>query len=195
LDDRELVYAWSDGVYVKAGLEKEKAALLVVIGAMSDGSKEILAVVPGYRESSESWAAVFRGLRDRGLNAPKILVADGNLGAWAALSEIWPTTTGGRCWNHKIVNVLDKLPQKLQPQARELLCEIPYAPTRDEAEGGASLAVVSRLEANNGIPSNGFFLGGCDWYAVEYGLEDRLFFGYAILNDDLLNSEWGVLLV
>jgi transposase-like protein len=134
LDDRELVYAWADGVYVKAGLEREKAALLVVIGAMSDGRKEILAVAPGYRESKDSWSAVFRDLRDRGLRSPKFLVADGNLGAWGALSEIWPTTTGGRCWNHKIVNVLDQLPRKLQAQARELLCEIPYAPTRDEAE-------------------------------------------------------------
>jgi transposase-like protein len=134
LEDRELVYAWADGIYVKAGLEKEKAALLVVIGAMSDGTKELLAVAPGYRESKESWSSVFRDLRDRGLQAPRFLVADGNLGAWAALSEIWPKTTGGRCWNHKIVNVLDQLPRKLQGQARELLCEIPYAPTREEAE-------------------------------------------------------------
>lgn len=134
LHDRELVYAWMDGVYVKAGLEKEKAALLVVIGAMSDGTKEVLAVVPGYRESKESWASVLRGLRDRGLTAPRLVVADGNLGAWSALAEIWPETRGGRCWNHKIVNVLDQLPKKLQGQARELLCEIPYADTRAEAE-------------------------------------------------------------
>ena len=67
LSDRRVVYAWADGIYVKAGLEKDKAALLVVIGAMADGSKEILAVVPGYRESAESWAAVLRDLRARGL--------------------------------------------------------------------------------------------------------------------------------
>jgi len=134
LHDRELVYAWMDGVYVKAGLEKEKAALLVVIGAMSDGSKEVLAVVPGYRESKESWKSVLRDLRDRGLAAPRFVVADGNLGAWSALAEIWPQTKAGRCWNHKIVNVLDQLPRKLQPQAKELLCEIPYAETRREAE-------------------------------------------------------------
>jgi transposase-like protein len=134
LHDRELVYLWVDGVYVKAGLEKEKAALLVVIGAMSDGSKEVLAVVPGYRESKESWCGVFRDLRDRGLNAPKLMVADGNVGAWAALAEIWPETKDGRCWNHKIVNVLDRFPKKLKAEARELLCQIPYAPTREEAE-------------------------------------------------------------
>ncbi len=134
LDDRELVYAWADGVYVKAGLEREKAALLVVIGAMSDGHKEVLAVEAGYRESTESWAAVLRDLRDRGLGAPKLFVADGNLGAWAALAQVWPQTREQRCWNHRIINVLDQLPKKLQPGARELLCEIPYAPTRVEAE-------------------------------------------------------------
>ena len=134
LDDRELVYAWADGIYVKAGLEREKAALLVVIGAMSDGHKEVLAVEAGYRESTESWAAVLRDLRDRGLSAPKLFVADGNLGAWAALSQVWPETRGGRCWNHRILNVLDQLPKKLQAGARELLCQIPYAPTRVEAE-------------------------------------------------------------
>ena len=134
LDDRELVYAWADGVYVKAGLEREKAALLVMIGAMSDGRKEVLAVASGYRESTESWAGVLRDLRDRGLAAPKLFVADGNLGAWAALSQVWPKTCDQRCWNHKIINVLDQLPKKLQAQARELLCKIPYAPTRAEAE-------------------------------------------------------------
>lgn len=133
LDDRELVYAWADGIYVKAGLEREKAALLVVIGAMSDGRKEVLAVEPGYRESTESWASLLRGLRDRGLSAPKLWVADGNLGMWAALSQVWPATPGQPCWNHKIINVLDQLPRKLQAQARELLCQIPYAPSRAEA--------------------------------------------------------------
>jgi putative transposase len=134
LDDRELVYAWADGIYVKAGLEREKAALLVVIGAMSDGHKEVLAVEAGYRESTASWAALLRNLRDRGLGAPKLFVADGNLGVWAALAQVWPQTREQRCWNHRIINVLDQLPKKLQPQARELLCEIPYAPTRVEAE-------------------------------------------------------------
>jgi putative transposase len=134
LTDRELVYAWADGVYVKAGLEKEKAALLVVIGAMRDGRKELLAVVPGYRESKESWTAVLRDLRDRGLTAPKLFVADGNAAAWAAVSAVWPEVKDQGCWNHKIVNVLDQLPRKLQGQARDLLTQIPYAPTREEAE-------------------------------------------------------------
>jgi transposase-like protein len=133
LEDRELVYAWADGVYVKAGLEREKAALLVVIGAMRDGRKEVLAVVPGHRESKESWAEVLRDLKSRGVEAPRLFVADGNAGVWAAAAEIWPSAAEQRCWNHKIVNVLDKLPKKLQAEASELLGAIPYAPTRADA--------------------------------------------------------------
>ena len=76
LADREVVYVWADGIYVKAGLERDKAALLVVMGAMRDGTKEVLAVTSGYRESTDSWAEVFRGLKARGLAAPKLLMAD-----------------------------------------------------------------------------------------------------------------------
>jgi transposase-like protein len=134
LDDRELVYAWADGVYVKAGLEREKAALLVVVGAMRDGRKEVLAIAPGHRESTESWSEVFRDLRDRGLEPPRLLVADGNAGTWAAAAAIWPQMAEQRCWNHKIVNVLDKLPKKVQGEASEMLTKIPYAPTKAEAK-------------------------------------------------------------
>ncbi len=136
LSDLKVVYVWADGVYVKAGLEKEKAALLVVIGALEDGRKEVLTVVPGYRESKESWLEVLRDLKNRGLNVPKLLVADGNAGVWAAVAEIWPGLAEQRCWNHKIVNVLDKLPKKVQAEARELLRPIPSAPTKAEAEKG-----------------------------------------------------------
>ena len=134
LTDLKVVYVWADGVYVKAGLEKEKAALLVVIGALEDGRKEVLTVVPGYRESKDSWRDVLKDLKDRGLNVPKLLVADGNAGVWAAAVGIWPSIAEQRCWNHKIVNVLDKLPKKIQAEASELLTAIPYAPTRTEAE-------------------------------------------------------------
>jgi putative transposase len=133
LEDREVVYLWADGVYVKAGLEKERAALLVIIGALRDGRKEVLAVVPGYRESTESWLSVFRDLRERGLGAPRLAVADGAAAAWAAVAQVWPEAAEQRCWNHKIVNVLDQFPRKLQGLARPLLCAIPYAPTRAEA--------------------------------------------------------------
>ncbi len=134
LHDRELVYAWADGVYVKAGLEKGKACLLVVVGAMRDGRKELLACTSGHRESTESWSEVLRDLQGRGLSAPVIMVGDGALGLWAALAGVWPGVRVGRCWNHKTLNVLDKLPKRLQRQATLLLHEMAYAETRAEAE-------------------------------------------------------------
>lgn len=134
LAGQDVVYLWADGLYVKAGLEKDKAALLVVIGAFADGHKEVLAVTPGFRESKESWAAVLRDLKARGLPAPHLVIADGHLGLWAALSEVWPAAAEQRCWNHKILNVLDKFPKTRQAEARALLTAMPYAPTRAEAE-------------------------------------------------------------
>ena len=124
-----------DGIYVKAGLEKEKAALLVIVCGLLDGRKVILAVEPGYRESTESWAGVLRDLKERGLNCPRLVVGDGNLGIWGALSNVYPNTSEQRCWNHKIVNVLDKLPKKAQPQAKRRLQDIAYAESRPAAEG------------------------------------------------------------
>jgi len=134
LDELEVVYIWVDGIYVKAGLEKEKAALLVIIGALADGRKVILALEPGYRESIESWASVLRDLEQRGMNCPRMATGDGNLGFWGALANVYPDTLEQRCWNHKIVNVLDKLPRKAQPQAKRQLQDIAYAESRPEAE-------------------------------------------------------------
>jgi transposase-like protein len=134
LEDLEPVYLWADGVYVKAGLEKDKAAILVVIAALRDGRKVVLAVESGYRESTESWAAVLRDLKTRGLRAPRLLIADGHLGIWGALRTIFPTVAEQRCWNHRLLNVLDKLPKTLQAEARRLLTQIPYAETREEAD-------------------------------------------------------------
>jgi len=133
LGDRKVVYLWADGVYVKAGLEKDKAALLVVMGALSDGTKELLAVVPGYRESTESWGAVFRDLKARGIQPPKLILADGLAGIWAAAREVWPESKEQRCWNHKMRNVLDRLPKREQTAGRDLLRKIVYAPSREEA--------------------------------------------------------------
>ena len=90
LDDLEVVYMWVDGVYVKAGLERDKAAVLVVMAALSDGSKVVVSVVPGYRESTRSWSEVLRDLRDRGLNCPRLVIGDGHLGIWGALRNVWP---------------------------------------------------------------------------------------------------------
>jgi putative transposase len=90
LDDWPVVYLWVDGIYVKAGLEKERAALLVVIAGLVDGRKVVVTVTPGHRESIESWSEVLRALRDRGMNPPKLVVGDGNLGIWGALRNVWP---------------------------------------------------------------------------------------------------------
>ena len=133
LADCEVVYLWVDGIYVKAGLEKEKAALLVVLGALRDGSKVVLAVESGHRESTESWSAVLRNLKRRGLPAPQLVVGDGNLGIWGALANVYPTAAEQRCWNHRLVNVLDRVAKKRQPEARELLRGMMYADTRKTA--------------------------------------------------------------
>ncbi len=98
LSGRELVYLWADGLYVKAGLERDKAALLVVVGAFSEGSKEVLAVESGVRESSESWKAVLRRLKARRLPRPRLTIADGHLGVWGALREMYPESEEQRCW-------------------------------------------------------------------------------------------------
>ena len=132
--DLEVVYLWVDGIYVKAGLEKDKAAMLVVLAGLRDGRKVILAVESGYRESTESWAALLRDLKRRGLRAPKLVIGDGHLGIWGALTAIFPEAAEQRCWNHRIMNVLDQLPRTRQAEARSLLTKIPYATTREEAE-------------------------------------------------------------
>jgi putative transposase len=134
LEDLEVVYVWADGLYVKAGLEDTKAALLVMIGALTDGRKVILAVESGQRESKESWSAVLRDLRARGLQPWRCTIADGHLGIWAALAEQQPAAAEQRCWNHRITNVLDAIPPKHQAQARTLLCAMPYAESQTACE-------------------------------------------------------------
>jgi transposase-like protein len=134
LKDVEAVYLWVDGVYVKAGLEKEKAALLVAVAGLRDGQKQVLAVEAGHRESTESWAAMLRDLKSRGLEAPKLVVGDGALGIWGGLANVYPESKEQRCWNHRIINILDKLSKKQQRQAKLILTRIPYAETRQQAE-------------------------------------------------------------
>lgn len=127
-------YLFVDGVNVKVRLgEDPKLCVLVVIGVREDGEKELLAVEDGYRESEDSWSAVFRDLRDRGMNEPKLMTGDGALGAWAALRNVFPATQEQRCWVHKTANVLDALPKRLQPRAKSLLHEMAQAPTRADA--------------------------------------------------------------
>jgi putative transposase len=127
-------YLFVDGVNVAVRLgEDSKLCLLVVIGVREDGCKELLAVEDGYRESEDSWSAVFRDLRDRGMNEPKLMTGDGALGAWAALRTVFPATREQRCWVHKTANVLDALPKRLQPRAKSLLHEMAEAPSRADA--------------------------------------------------------------
>ena len=134
LSDLELVYMWGDGIYVKAGLEDEKAALLVLVGALSDGSKVVLTVESGHRESIESWSRVLRDLKERGLRVPKLTTADGAIGLWGALRGVYPESAEQRCWNHKMVNVLDQLPEKLQEKGKAAVQKIWHADSLGEAE-------------------------------------------------------------
>ena len=127
-------YLFVDGVHVSVRLgEDPKLCLLVVIGVREDGTKELLAVEDGYRESTESWAGVLRDLKRRGLNCPKLVVGDGALGTWAALRDVFPEAGEQRCWVHKTANVLDCLPKRVQPRAKMMLHEIVEAPNRKEA--------------------------------------------------------------
>lgn len=130
----EVVYLWVDGVYVKAGLEKAKAALLVAIAGLSDGRKVVLGLEPGHRESTESWTELLRGLKGRGMTCPRLVEGDGHLGIWGALRNVYPEALEQRCWNHKMVNVLDKLPKKRQGEAKGQLQQIAYAETLAQAE-------------------------------------------------------------
>ncbi len=134
LSGLEVTYQWADGIYVKAGLEKNKAALLVIIGALANGEKKILACESGYRESKESWMEVLRDLTGRGLKLGRLTVADGHLGIWSALGEIHPQGEEQRCWNHKIMNVLNAMPKGVRAEAAEYLTKIPYAETKQECQ-------------------------------------------------------------
>jgi putative transposase len=136
LGNRRFIYIWADGIYFNIRLgEDQRMCMLVIIGADSDGNKEILAVEPGYRESATSWKEILLRLRDRGLTiAPELAIADGALGFWAALEEVMPSTRTQRCWVHKTANVLDKLPKSRQAEAKGMLHEIYEAETRESAE-------------------------------------------------------------
>lgn len=133
IEEEEWAYLWADGIYVKAGVGKEKAALLVVIGAKKDGSKKFLALEVGYRESKESWAEVLRGLQRRGVKMVRLFVGDGHLGLWAAVGEIFPKAGEQICWNHKMLNVLDAVSKKEQVQAKWHLTAMMYTESRQEA--------------------------------------------------------------
>jgi putative transposase len=116
LADRDYVYVWVDGVHFNVRLEDDRLCTLVMIGVRPDGTKELITVEDGYRESAESWKTVLRDLKRRGMRPPVVAVGDGALGFWAAVREVWPKTREQRDWFHKLGNILDKLPKRLQPR-------------------------------------------------------------------------------
>ena len=140
---RRYVYVWADGVYLQARMEPQAECMLVIIGATPEGKKELLGFQVGTRESAQSWRELLVGLKARGLAiAPELAIGDGALGFWKALDEVFPATRHQRCWIHKAVNILNKLPKSLQANARQDLREIWLAPDRLTAE-----AAIATFEA------------------------------------------------
>jgi len=143
LSDKHYVYVWADGIYFNIRLEDQantKQCILVLMGATADGKKELIGMTDGYRESEQSWAELLKDLQSRGLAiSPKVAVADGALGFWAACRKQWPDTREQRCWVHKTANVLNKLPKSVQPKAKAMLHEIWQAETKANAEAAFDL--------------------------------------------------------
>jgi putative transposase len=134
LSQKRYVYWWADGIYFNVRLDEERSCVLVLMGALEDGTKELLAVVDGYRESAQSWREVLGQLKRHGLTtAPKLAVGDGSLGFWNALREEYGPAPEQRCWVHKTANILDKMPKSVQGRAKELIHEMYLSPTRKAA--------------------------------------------------------------
>ena len=129
----DYVYLWADGIHVNVRLDEDKLCLLVMLGVRVDGTKELIALAEGYRESTGSWADLLRDCKRRGMRAPVLAIGDGALGFWSALREVFPTTRTQRCWFHKIANVLSALPKSAHPGAKKALAEIWNAEDRDHA--------------------------------------------------------------
>jgi putative transposase len=135
LSARRYVYVWADGIYLQARMEPQAECMLVVIGATPEGKKELVGFQVGMRESAQSWRELLVDLKARGLAvAPELAVGDGALGFWKALEEVLPATRHQRCWQHKLLNVLNKVPKSVQPGLKADLREIWQAPDRARAE-------------------------------------------------------------
>jgi putative transposase len=133
LSAKRYVYFWADGIHVQARLEDD-AQCLLIIGATPEGKKELVGLIDGVRESAQSWRELLLDLKRRGLAmAPELAVADGALGFWQAIEEVWPKTRGQRCWVHKTANVLNKLPKRQHSKAKRALQEIWMAETKKDA--------------------------------------------------------------
>lgn len=134
LGGKRYVYWWADGIYFKVRLNPDRPCVLVIMGSLADGAKELIAVVEGQRESKLSWQEILRDLKDRGLTqGPKLAVGDGAMGFWSAMEEEFPAAIQQRCWVHKTANVLNKLPKSVQPSAKARIHEMYLAPTQKEA--------------------------------------------------------------
>lgn len=134
LQDKQYVYIWADGVHFNIRLEEDRQCILVLMGATPEGQKELIAVHDGYRESEQSWKELLLDVKARGLSVdPQLATGDGALGFWKALPQIFPKTREQRCWVHKTANVLDKLPKRIQPGAKDLIHQIWMADTREHA--------------------------------------------------------------
>jgi putative transposase len=144
LKGKEYVYVWADGVHFNIRLEEDRQCILVLMGATADGRKELIAIADGYRESEQSWTALLLDAKARGLAIdPKLATGDGALGFWKAIGQVYPMTREQRCWVHKTANVLDKLPKRLQPEAKEKLHQIWMAETRADAEQAFDLFLTT----------------------------------------------------
>jgi putative transposase len=134
LSAKRYIYFWVDGIHVQARLEDTAQCLLIIIGATPEGRKELVGLTDGVRESAQSWRELLLDLKRRGLSiGPELAVADGALGFWQALEQVWPQTRGQRCWVHKTANILNKLPKSQQPKAKRALQEIWMAETKKDA--------------------------------------------------------------
>jgi putative transposase len=134
LAGKEYVYVWADGIHTNIRLEEDRQCILVLMGATSEGKKELIALTDGHRESAQSWRELLVDVQRRGLAFdPKLAIGDGALGFWKAVAEVFPATKEQRCWVHKTANVLDKLPKNKQPKAKDMLHQIWMAATRAEA--------------------------------------------------------------
>ncbi|MFI8008556.1 IS256 family transposase, partial [Streptomyces sp. NPDC086010] len=134
LAESDYVYVWADGVHPKVRLSQTHSCLLVLMGVRVDGTKELIAIAEGLRESTESWADLLRDCRRRGMTDPMLVVGDGAMGLWRALAEVFPQARHQRCWVHKTRNVMNALPKSAQPGARAALQEIYNAEDRAHAE-------------------------------------------------------------